>query len=85
MSISKQWIISDCIETGKRIKKSKETVIKSILLLCILACLVTGSVDSLLELRGGLFFWLLSVGYCLPEISKSKKLSLKLGVIFQEQ
>ena len=51
-------------QTGKKLNEFKKRNIElhGIVLVCLLACLITGSVDSLLESRGALFFWMLSVG-----------------------
>ena len=58
------------INAGLRIDRADKSKFSGLLLICLLACLVTGSVDSLLESRGALFFWMLAVGYNLPKINE---------------
>lgn len=59
------------VYAGVTYHKAKKSDFSRILLVCTLACLVTGAVDSLLESRGLLFFWMISVISNLPQINNA--------------
>jgi len=66
-----------CVASDIMIKKTAPNDMRGILFSCMTACLVTGSVDSLLESRGALFFWMLAIAYNLPLINNRLYLKQK--------